>query len=59
MPTDDDARLSEWTIVLPASADVDAAADSLARGGHAVTRDGRDALTTDPWGTTVRLRAEG
>lgn len=61
-PADDDARLAEWTIVLPADADVGAAADSLARGGHVVARDGRDgrdALATDPWGTTVRLRAEG
>jgi catechol 2,3-dioxygenase len=58
-PAADDARLLEWTIVLPSGTDVDAAADSLARGGHAVTRDGRDALATDPWGTAVRLRAEG
>ena len=58
-PTDDDARLSEWTIVLPTSTDVDAAAESLTRAGNAVTREGRDVLATDPWGTTVRLRAEG
>ncbi|MGZ8469416.1 MAG: VOC family protein [Gemmatirosa sp.] len=57
-PAADDARLLEWTIVLPGEADVDEAADSLARGGHAVTRDGRDALATDPWGTAVRLRAD-
>ncbi|MGZ8413137.1 MAG: VOC family protein [Gemmatirosa sp.] len=57
-PAADDARLLEWTIVLPGDGDVDAAADSLARGGHAVTRDGRDALATDPWGTAVRLRAD-
>jgi catechol 2,3-dioxygenase len=57
-PEADDARLLEWTIVLPGDADVDAVAASLARGGHAVTRDGRDALATDPWGTTVRLRAQ-
>ena len=57
-PAEGDARLLEWTIVLPDAASVDAAADSLARGGHAVTRDGRDAVATDPWGTAVRLRAE-
>jgi catechol 2,3-dioxygenase len=57
-PAGDDARLLEWTIVVPDAADVDAAAASLARGGHALARDRGDALAADPWGTTVRLRAE-
>jgi len=56
--TDEDARLLEWEIVLPAQADVDAAAESLDRAGHAVRRDGAAAIALDPWGTAVRLRHE-
>lgn len=57
-PADDDARLLEWTIILPDAASVAAAADSLARAGHTTGRSGADVLTRDPWGTAVRLRAE-
>ena len=49
-----DARLLDWEIVLP-PADVEAAAESLRRGGHRVERSGSAALSVDPWGTTVRL----
>ena len=54
---DDDARLIEWIIALPAAGDVDAAVASLERAGHAVERasDG-SATARDPWGTTARLR---
>ena len=56
LPTDDDARLLEWTVVLPTADEVTRAADSLTSGGHPVLwRDG-DAVATDPWGTRVRLR---
>jgi catechol 2,3-dioxygenase len=50
-PTAEDARLIEWTLVLPTSADVDAVAAHLTAAGHPVT-EGR---VSDPWGTTVRL----
>ncbi len=50
-----DARLLEWTVRLPARADVDAAAKSLRSSGHQVRREGPDALATDPWGTTLRI----
>lgn len=57
----DEARLIEWTIELPARADVDAAAESVVRAGFEVTRDGdaADLVTRDPWGTQVRMRATG
>lgn len=54
----DDARLLEWTIVLPASADVEAAAASLESAGYAVEHSADDILARDPWGTALRIRAE-
>ena len=56
---EDEARLVEWTIELPAREDVDAAAASVARAGLAAERDGEtgDLVVRDPWGTAVRLRA--
>lgn len=52
-----DARLLDWELVLPASADVDAAARSLEAAGHAVRRKAGSAVARDPWGTAVRLVA--
>lgn len=52
-PTDDDARLLEWTLVLPTPSDVARATASVAEAGHAVT-EGR---VEDPWGTALRLVA--
>ena len=58
-PTADDARLLEWTVVLPDAQSVAAAAASLTRHGASLTTEaGDDVLATDPWGTTVRIRAE-
>ena len=61
-PAPDDAQLLQWTIELPDAASVDAAARSLAAGGHMVERGGDapgapEVLSRDPWGTQVRLRA--
>lgn len=53
-----DARLLEWTIVLPTAEDVDAAAGSLQSAGYSVARDGGAALAADPWGTALRIVAE-
>lgn len=50
-----DARLAEWTLELPGAAAVEAAAESLARGGFATERRGGDVITRDPWGTQLRL----
>jgi catechol 2,3-dioxygenase len=55
--TDEDARLLEWTIVLPSFEDVTRAAESIATEGGDVTLEGVDAIATDPWGTRVRLTA--
>ena len=53
----DEAGLIEWTIQLPTSADVDAAAASVASAGFTVAREHGDAVLADPWGTKVRVRA--
>ena len=58
-PADDDARLLEWTIELPANDDVAAAADSLAGAGYPVDAVAGGTLTRDPWGTAIRLRIAG
>ena len=53
--TDGDARLLEWTVQLPSAQDVTAAAHSIAAKGFEIRNEGNDAVTTDPWGTGVRL----
>jgi catechol 2,3-dioxygenase len=52
---DDEARLLEWTVLLPQSGDVDAAEASLATSGYAVEREGNHVIAVDPWGTRVRI----
>ena len=51
--TDADARLLEWQLVVPASADVVAAADSVSRTGAVVDRDDHDVVAHDSWGIAV------
>jgi catechol 2,3-dioxygenase len=55
-PGEDEARLLEWELVVPAAADAQAAARSLAAAGFATLDDGR---VDDPWGTTLRIVAAG
>jgi catechol 2,3-dioxygenase len=56
-PSDDDARLLEWTIVVPSAADVAAVAAHLEAAGHAAHReDNISIVTRDPWDTPVRIR---
>lgn len=50
----DDARLLEWTVVLPKASDLDGALERMRAAGHEVT-DG--ALVRDPWGTALRIVA--
>jgi catechol 2,3-dioxygenase len=50
-----DARLLEWTLVLPKQTDVDAAAASLESAGFEVVREGGEVVTRDPWGTGARM----
>jgi catechol 2,3-dioxygenase len=54
---EEDARLVEWSVELPASRDVDATAHALETAGAQVTRTGGDAVAADPWGTVVRVTA--
>jgi catechol 2,3-dioxygenase len=54
-PQANDARLLEWSIVLPHAADAAAAAQSLQAAGYEVSRAEGSWLTADPWGTTLRL----
>jgi catechol 2,3-dioxygenase len=55
LSTDADARLLEWEIIVPTTADVDAAAESLEAAGHLVEREADSATAPDPWGTRLRL----
>jgi catechol 2,3-dioxygenase len=54
--SEDDARLIEWELVLPSSADVEAAATNVRAAGYPVHDTGADRRMSDPWGTTLRLR---
>ena len=53
--TPGDARLLHWTIVLPAAADIADAARSLHAAGQEAQESADGLVSTDPWGTSVRL----
>lgn len=56
MPADEtDAKLLEWRLLVPSQADIEEVAASLDRAGCAVQRDDEGLLTSDPWGTAVRI----
>lgn len=54
-PQEGDARLLEWTVIVPGQGDAEAAARSLEGSGWQATRSGSGWLATDPWGTSLRL----
>jgi len=54
-PSEHDARLLEWRIVLPAADDARLAAERLVSAGHAVSRESDGWLVIDPWGTPLRV----
>lgn len=56
---EDDAQLLEWTLVVPDTGAVEAAASSLEDAGYDVTRNADACRTQDPWGTAVRIVPEG
>jgi catechol 2,3-dioxygenase len=59
-PSQDEARLLEWTMELRSAADVADVEQSLAQGGHAWERVSPEAIVaSDPWGTAVRVVARG
>jgi catechol 2,3-dioxygenase len=57
-PSQTDARLIEWTLLLPGSDDASRVAEALKGSGYSVKRDGEDWLAADPWGTNFRIIAE-
>jgi catechol 2,3-dioxygenase len=56
-PLENEAQLLSWRIVLPAAADVRAAAARLSDAGHAVTSSNGESMVKDPWGTRLVLAA--
>lgn len=50
-----DARLLEWTIVLPSAETAAAAADSLEQAGYQVDHATNGHHAADPWGTRLRI----
>jgi catechol 2,3-dioxygenase len=57
-PDAGDARLLEWTIVAPASAAA-ASAHRVRDAGYSAVESDDGWVVTDPWGTSLRLRAGG
>lgn len=56
--TDPAARgLRDFAVVLPSAAERDAVAERVEAAGHAVQREGDEAVATDPFGIHVRLTA--
>lgn len=54
---DDEARLLEWTLVVPQAGDVVAAAGSLRQAGYRAVDVTDGIVTEDPWGTALRVVA--
>lgn len=52
-----DARLLEWEVQVPGVGDAHAALANLESAGHSVSRDESGGTAKDPWGTSVRVRA--
>lgn len=55
---DTHARLLDWTLVLPESADVSSVADRLRRAGSEVSDGETGHRISDPWGTVMVLNTE-
>jgi catechol 2,3-dioxygenase len=53
-----DARMLEWSVILPSAADVEATARALEGAGAAISREDGDVTAADPWGTIVRVTAK-
>ncbi|HEX2090815.1 MAG TPA: VOC family protein [Longimicrobiaceae bacterium] len=58
-PRDGDARLLEWTMVVPGAGDADAAARSVEAAGYEVSGTEQGWTCADPWGTVLRLASSG
>lgn len=58
IPTANDARLLEWTLVVPTTDDVEAAVQNIEANGFNVARDSDGSVRiSDPWHIPLRLRA--
>ena len=57
-PAADQARLLEWTLVVPSSTEARAAGQRLRDTAAPVVETRPDWLVTDPWGTRLRIRPE-
>jgi catechol 2,3-dioxygenase len=55
--TDDEARLLEWELLVPAAGDVEAFAASVAAGGYEADGGDGACAAADPWGTRVVVRS--
>jgi catechol 2,3-dioxygenase len=55
VPTERDARLLEWSVVVPRAADAEGVARRVESSGHQVSAERPGWLLTDPWGTRLRL----
>ena len=54
-PSENQARLLSWDIVVPGDADVKKAAASLAAAGYHVDEESEAIRAVDPWGTALRV----
>lgn len=50
-----DARMLEWSVVLPSAEDVEETARALEDAGATISRTEGDVTAADPWGTIVRV----
>jgi len=57
-PTAEQARLLEWTLVVPAAIEAREIGERLLNTAAPVVAEGLDWLVTDPWGTRLRLSPE-
>jgi catechol 2,3-dioxygenase len=57
-PTADQARLLEWTLVVPTEHEARVIGERLRNTAAAVVEKGADWLVTDPWGTRLRISPE-
>jgi catechol 2,3-dioxygenase len=57
-PAPDQARLLEWTLVVPSPADVQVVGQRLRDSGAPAVADSQDWLVADGWGTRVRVTSE-
>jgi catechol 2,3-dioxygenase len=54
----DDARMLEWSVILPTTRDVEETARALEKVGARVSRTDGGVTAADPWGTVVRITTE-